>query len=64
MQLDFRCYLDHSIFVWCSPSGTTVLTIYVDDILLTDSFIGRIKKTKMYFKQQYVTKDMKKLSYF
>jgi len=40
----------HSIFIQCGPSGTVVLVVYVDNILLSESEIGGIKKTKEYLK--------------
>ena len=50
-------------FIWCGLSGTVVLVVYVDDILLTESDIGGIEKTKDYLKQQFVTKDIGKPKY-
>ena len=48
MQLDFRCV----IRLFCFYSAFNV-----DGILLTESHIGGIKKTKE-SKQQFVTKDV------
>ena len=53
----------HSIFICCS-SGNVILTIYVDDILLTGSVVDGIKKAKKYLKNQFVTKDMDSPRYF
>jgi len=33
----YRCHSDHSVFIWLTKSDIVILTIYVDDILLTDS---------------------------
>jgi len=41
-----------------------VLTVYVDDILLTDSDSVRLLKTKQYLKCHFVTKDMGRPKYF
>ena len=44
----WRCYSHHSVFIWCDPSGTIVLAVYVDDIMLTRSDIGGIENNKEY----------------
>jgi len=51
-------------FVRRAKSGVVVLTVYVDDILLTDSDSGGLLETKEYLKRHFVTKDMGKLKYF
>ena len=62
---DFRrCYSNHSNFIQCGPSGTVVLAIHVDNILLTGSDIGGIREIKQYLKQKFVTKDIGKPKYF
>ena len=40
-----------------------VLTVYVDDILLTGSDSAGIMETKMYLRRHFVTKDMGRLKY-
>ena len=47
-----------------AQSGIVVLTIYVDDILLTESDSARILETKKYLKRNFVTKDMVRPKYF
>ena len=37
LLLDFTGDSNHSVFVWHTKSGIVVLTVYVDDILLTGS---------------------------
>jgi len=41
-----------------------ILTMYVDDILLTESDYVVLAETKKYLKRHFVTKDMGKLKYF
>ena len=41
-----------------------MLTVYVDDILLTDSDIASIQETKDYLQAHFVTKDMDRPKYF
>ena len=41
-----------------------VLTVYVDDILLTESDSVGLLETKEYVKRQFVTKDMGRPKYF
>jgi len=35
-----RCHSDHSVFVRFTKSGSGILVVYVDDILLTGSDCG------------------------
>ena len=53
-----KCYFDHPVFIYRTSSGTGILVVYVDDILLIESDIDGIKKAKKYLKTQFVTKDM------
>jgi len=63
--IDFRrCHSDHSVFIRRTGSDIVVLTVYVDDILLTDSDSTGIVETKMYLKCHFVTKDMGCPKYF
>ena len=49
---------DHSVFVRRTRSDIVVLTVYVDNILLTGSDSAGIVETKMYLKRHFVIKDM------
>jgi len=44
--------------LWRTKSGIVILTVYVDDILLTGSDSTGLLKTKQYLKHHFVTKDM------
>ena len=41
-----KCYSNHSIFIRKTSSGTVILAVYVDDILLTGSDVLGIVKAK------------------
>jgi len=63
--IDFRrWHLDHSVFVWRTRSGIVALTVYVDDIFLTESDSTGIVETKLYLKRHFVTKNMWCPKYF
>ena len=51
-----RSHSDHSVFVRRTRSGIVILTIYVDDILLTCSDSAEILETKIYLKRHFVIK--------
>ena len=53
-----RCHSDHSVFVRHANSDIVVLTVYVDDIVLTGSDSAGLLETKQYLKRHFVTKDM------
>ena len=59
-----RCHLDHSVFIRRTRSGIVVLTVYIDDILLTGSDSAGIIETKMYLMRHFVTKNMRRPKYF
>jgi len=44
------CHLDHSVFVRHSKSGSVILVVYVDDILLTGNDSVALAETKEYLK--------------
>jgi len=63
--IDFHtCHSDYSVFVQHTKSGIVVLTIYVDDILLSDSDSTELLETNEYLKHYFVTKDMERPKYF
>ena len=45
-----RCHSDHSMFVRRTKSGSVMLTMYVDDILLIESDSVALVETKKYLK--------------
>ena len=52
------------MFIRRTRSGIVVLTVYVDDILLTSSDSAGIVETKIYLKRHFVTKNMGRQKYF
>ena len=54
----------HSIFVHHSSTGTIVLIVYVDDIIIIKSDSTGLAHLKRYLGQQFHTKDLSSLSYF
>jgi len=59
-----RCHSDHSVFVRRTKSDIIVLTVYVDDIVLTGSDSAGLLGTKKYIKRHFMTKDMGRPKYF
>ena len=59
-----RCAVDHSVFYRKTNGGCVVFTVYVDDILLTESDSAAIFDTKEYLRRHFVTKDMGRPKYF
>ena len=52
------------MFIRRRITGSVVLAVYVDDILLTGSDTTRIMKTEEYRRKHFVTKDIGKSRYF
>ena len=59
-----RCHSDHYVFVRRTKSGIVVLTVYVDNILLTGSDSAGQLEIKKYLKHNFMTKDMRCPKYF
>jgi len=59
-----RCHSDQSVYVRCTTSGSVILMVHVDDILLTESDSVALAETKEYPKRHFVTKDTRKIKYF
>ena len=56
--------MDHSVFYRQTDSGCVILTVYVDDILVTGSDLTGIQRTKDHLQKHFVTKDMDRPKYF
>ena len=52
------------MFVRRTKSGSVILAVYVDDILLTGSDSVALVETKKYLKRHFVMKDIGRTRYF
>ena len=59
-----RCVVDHSVFYKKTTNECVLLTVYVDDILVTDSDTMSIRQIKEHLRTHFVTKNMGKPRYF
>jgi len=58
--IDFRrCHSEHFVFVRRTRSGIVVLSVYINDILLTGSDSAGIVETKIYLKLYFVIWELK-----
>jgi len=55
---------DHLVFIRYTKSGSVIMTVYVSDILLTESDSVVLTETKEYLKRHFVMKNIGKLKYF
>ena len=55
-----QCHSD-SVFIHHSSVGSAILAIYVDDILLTESYTNGIENANDYLMAHFMTKDMEDL---
>lgn len=60
----FKSHADHLVFVRQRSTGLTVLTVYVDDIIVIGSDTKGIDDTKLLLQKHFVMKDMGKLCYY
>ena len=58
LVLVFTDVIQITVFIRRIKSGIIILTVYVDDILLTKSDSAGILETRMYLKRHFMTKDM------
>lgn len=59
-----RTTSDHSVFVRQRQSGTIILAVYVDDIVVTGSDKDGISDLKVYLNKNFHMKDLGHLRYF
>ena len=59
-----RSTSDHSVFVRHSSTGTIVLIVYVDDIIISGNDSAGIANLKHHLSMQFHTKDLGALRYF
>nr|XP_009799049.1 PREDICTED: uncharacterized protein LOC104245181 [Nicotiana sylvestris] len=55
---------DHSMFIKRTDRGTTVVLIYVDDMLITGDSLELIQDTKVALQKAFKIKDLGELKYF
>ena len=55
-----HCHSDHSMFVRRTKSGSVILAVYVNDILLIGGDSMALAEIKEYLKRYFMTKDMGK----
>ena len=55
---------DHSMFIKHTQNSTTIILVYVDDIIVTGNDNEEIKRVKQSLKDEFDIKDLGKLSYF
>lgn len=55
---------DHSLFIRKTSEGTTIILIYVDDMLITGDSLKIVEETKGKLKQAFKMKDLGELRYF
>ena len=59
------CQSDHTLFVKHSTKGRIVIiTVYVDDIILTGDHVEKIGKLKSFLSHEFEIKDLGNLKYF
>ena len=59
-----RSQLDHLLFIFREHQVSTLLLIYVDDIIITGSSCKHIETTKILLSQKFKMKDLGVLRYF
>ena len=60
-----QCQIDHTLFIKHTSGGkTTVLIVYVDDIILTGDDEEEIQKLKKFLATEFEIKDLGSLKYF
>lgn len=60
-----RCVVEHSLYVKKNDKGNVlILSLYVDDLMVTGSCLDEIKKFKTTMKAEFDMKNLGRLSYF
>lgn len=60
-----QCQADHTLFIKRSTEGkTTILIVYVDDIIVTGDCEEEIRSLKVFLAQEFEIKDLGNLKYF
>jgi Reverse transcriptase (RNA-dependent DNA polymerase) len=55
---------DSSMFIKHSQNITTIILVYVDDIIITGNNNEKITRVKQYLKKEFDIKDLGQLSFF
>lgn len=55
---------DYALFLHKPDGGTTVLLLYVDDMIITGDDLVSIRELKIFLTKQFEMKDLSTLSYF
>ena len=58
------CNSDHSIFIRQRSTGCVILTVYVNDILVTGNDRTGVDESRAFLKKHFVTKDLDRPRYF
>ncbi|KAL0322331.1 UNVERIFIED_CONTAM: Retrovirus-related Pol polyprotein from transposon TNT 1-94 [Sesamum calycinum] len=56
--------VDYSLFVQSQNDKFTTLLVYVDDVILAGNSLQDIEEAKLFLKNQFKLKDLRKLKYF
>ena len=55
---------DSALSVKCSPSGRKLLSLYVDDIIITWNYVDEIAELKRHLAREFEMEDLVYLRYF
>jgi hypothetical protein len=64
MEISFEVSpLDHCIYIYNDNDKLTILSLYVDDILLTENCYEMIQRPKIFLRSEFEMKDMGDATY-